>query len=181
MFRFITLLFGIKRSVKDLKKRNKEYLSMMLTELKSLSDAELFDAAFARTTAKVDKYEDIVAGVNSLTGAERTFYVASYYEMEVNNGGLCQFFVNSSRKVAPQLADSLSEIGAVRHKELFESFIEANAINIHDLSSFVIKNVREYEAQAKRYPFDDFDNAFYDLPPIQERLVPYIREHISDF
>lgn len=181
MFRFIKLLFELRRSIKELKQRDQAYQSMAPDELMTLPDVELFNAVFARTIAKVNKYTDTVAGVNALHGAEKAFYVASYFEMEVNNGGLCQFFVNSSREVAPQLADALSEIGAVRHRELFESFVEKNAINIHDLSSFVIDSIDEYGTQAKRYPFDDFDNAFYSLPPIQELLVPYIREHISEF
>lgn len=181
MFQFIKSLFGLKRAVKDFEKRNQEYLSMTTSELKELPEEELFDAALARTEAKVDKYEDIIDGVNSLTGAERTFYVTSYYEMEVNNGGLCQFFINSSREIAPELVDRLSEIGAVEHKALFESFINENAIDVNDLSSFVIDDVDEFETQAERYPFDDFDNAFFDLAPIQELLVPYLKEHISEF
>lgn len=181
MFRFLKFLFQFRRNFKEMLQRNLEYLSMAPAELAALPDAELFDAVYARTMAKVETYTDIAAGVNVLNGAEKAFYIAASFDMEVNNGGLCQFFVNSGREIAPQLADALSEIGAVRHRELFESFVEANAINIHDLSSFEVEDVHQYEAQAKRYPFADFDNAFSALPPVQELLMPYIREHISDF
>ncbi len=37
--------------------------------------------------------------------------------MEVNNGGLCQFFVNSSREFAPDLSAALDAIGALEHKK----------------------------------------------------------------
>ncbi len=174
-------LFGIVGTVKEIEKRNNDYISMTSAELEALTDEDLFDAAWARTCAKVYNYENLLDGINSLTGAEKTFYIAEYYEMEVNNGGLCQFFVNSSREVAPYLDECLSETGAEEHKALFNSFITENKINIYDLSSFIIDDTAEYEYQTERYPFDDFDNAFYELTPIQEYLIPYIRNHISEF
>ena len=149
--------------------------------LKSLSDDELFSAVLDRTESKVDKYENISDGVKSLSGVQRIFYVSSYYEMEVMNGGLCQFFVNSSRDVAPELSECLDAIGADEHKKLFDSFIKDNNIDVHDLSSFIIDDVSEFETQNNRYPFDEFDNAFYELKPIQDLLIPYIKEHISEF
>ena len=178
---FFKAFFGLWRSVKETKKNQKQYLSMSSKDLKSLSDDELFSAVLCRTESKVDKYENIIDGVKTLTGAERVFYVTSYYEMEVNNGGLCQFFVNSSREVAPELSECLGIIGASEHKQLFDSFISDNGINVGDLSSFIIDDVAEFEAQTKRYPFEDFDNAFYELKPIQDQLIPYIKDHISEF
>lgn len=184
MFGFFKSLFKKKSlayAIKDFEKRNKQYLSMPISELEALTDYELFTAALARTEVKVNEYEDIIAGVNSLHGAQKPFYITAYYEMEVNNGGLCQFFANSSREIAPQLIDCLNELGATEHKQLFESFVTNNAINVNDLSSFIIDDVNEFESQTERYPFDEFDNAFYELSPIQDLLVPYIREHISEF
>ena len=178
---FFKSIFTLFHSVNDAKKNQKRYLKMSSDELRQLSDEELFNAVLGRTEAKVDKFDAITDGVKALTGAERVFYVASYYEMEVNNGGLCQFFVNSSREVAPYLAECLGAIGANDHKKLFEDFISDNGIDLCNLSSFVINDADEFEKQNERFPFDDFDNAFYNLTPIQDLLIPYIREHISEF
>lgn len=152
-----------------------------MQDLSFLSDDELFDAVLEKTEAKVDQFSDYVEGVRALSHAEQVFYVTSLYEMEVNNGGLCQFFVNSSREFAPLLAGFLDEIGAGEHKALFETFIKENDIDVSDLSSFIIDDMDEFEAQAGRYPFDDFDDAFYALEPIEALILPYIRAHISEF
>ena len=159
----------------------RRYIEMPSSELSRLADDELVEAVFARTGSKVDRFDSITDGINSLTHAERIFYVASYYEMEVNNGGLCQFFVNTSRCLAPMLADCLDEISASDHKALFERFVQYNEIDVNDLSSFLIDDANDYPAQTERYPFDAFDSAFYELKPIQELLPSYVRSHISEF
>lgn len=168
-------------SIKENKARQKRYVAMSSSEFGLLTENELFEAALARTEAKVDKFEEIIDGVMALPHAQQVFYVTSYYEMEVNNGGLCQFFVNSSHVVAPFLSKYLNEIHAEEHKRLYDSFISNNQIDVNNLTSFIINNANEFEAQNQRYPFDDFDNAFYELRPIQEMLVSYVKEHSDEF
>ncbi len=99
----------------------------------------------------------------------------------MNNGGLCQFFVNSSRVVAPELSDALEVIGALEHKKLYDHFIAENHMNVKDLSSFEIDDVNDFEAQTKRYPFDEFDDNFFDLNPICDYLSKYVKENIGEF
>ena len=178
---FFKELKKIKKSIDEFRQNQSRYVDMPSSELSRLTDDELFEAAAARTANKVDRFESITDGINSLTHAERVFYAASYYEMEVNNGGLCQFFVNASRVLAPMLADCLDEISASDHKALFERFVQDNGIDVNDLSSFRIDDINDYPAQTERYPFDAFDRAFYELKPIQELLPSYVRSHISEF
>ena len=94
---------------------------------------------------------------------------------------LCQFFVNSSRAVAPFISDYLGLIGAKEHKALFDGFLAKTGIDLTDLSSFAIRRIRDFEKQAKRYPFDEYDDKFYTLPSLQEPLTAYIREHLNEF
>ena len=104
--------------------------------------------------------------------------------MEVQNGGLCQFFVNSSRDVAPYVVESLNEIGAINYKILLSNFVEEHNINLSDLDSFMIEEVEEFEAQTKRYPFDDFDDKYYELyekEPLEDLLISYAKKHLEDF
>lgn len=181
MFEFLKTIRQASKAAKEYQKRQEHYLKMPPEALKSLSDSELFEAVLARTEKKVCNYDKLLDGLHSLSGPEQVFYITSYYEAEVNNGGLCQFFVNSSREVAPLLSECLDEISASEHRKLFEDFILTNRINVNDLSSFVIQDIKEYESQTKRYPFDDFDNAFFALTPIQEILPSYIRKHLAAF
>lgn len=181
MFKTIKMIVEYSRAKKEDDKRRRQYLRMSQEELKALPDDALFDALTARTEAKLIKIGDPFDGVNSLSDAEKVFYIASYYEMEVNNGGLCQFFVNSSRKLAPQLLGCLREIGADEHAKLFETFVADNGIDVNELSSFAVSSYEEYEERCSSYPFDDFDNKFYELTAITDLLIPYVREHISEF
>ena len=181
MLGFFKELKKIEKAMDEFMQNQRRYLDMPSSELTSLTDDNLFEAVTARTSNKVDRFESITDGIDSLTHAERVFYVTSYYEMEVCNGGLCQFFVNASRCLAPMLADCLGEISAFDHKALFERFVQDNGIDVNDLSSFLIDDVNDYPAQTERYPFDDYDRAFYKLKPIQELLPSYIRSHISEF
>ena len=45
----------------------------------------------------VDGFDAWEEGVNSLNSSQKLFYCVNWLETEVNNGGLCQFFVNSRR------------------------------------------------------------------------------------
>lgn len=173
------------RSKKGPKNDPNHYMSISSNDLVSLSNEELFSAVLKRVESNSGNYQHIIDFVNSLSGADRVFYLTSYYEVEVLNGGLCQFFVNSSREIAPELAQCLAAIGAEDHKNLFESFVRDNTIDVCDLSSFIINDgdddIRGFKIQRNRYPFDEFDNAFFELRPIQDYLADYIRAHISEF
>jgi len=101
--------------------------------------------------------------------------------MEVNNGGLCQFFVNSSRMVAPLVSEYMGIIGAADHKKLYDDFTSKYGIDLNDLSSFDIEEAAEFEEQNQRYPFDEYDDAFYDMEPLETYLKKFIRENVKDF
>ena len=161
--------------------KTKKYLALTLPELNELPDDELFDAVLRRTEHIVDGFEDIKEGINALNESQKIFFSVNYLEIEVNNGGLCQFFVNSSRIVAPYVSEYMGVIGANEHKKLYDDFINENKIDLNELSSFDIKSIRDYEKQTKRYPFDDFDNAYYELKPLEGYLTEFAKAHIEDF
>lgn len=171
----------LKKSIEESKEKEILYLNMSNEDLASLSDDELFEAVLYRTEHRVDGFDEWEEGVNSLNNTQKIFYSINWLEVEVNNGGLCQFFVNSSRIVAPYISEYMSIIGANEHKELFDKFITDNSIDLSNLSSFVIDDVDEYEKQTERYSFDDYDDIFYEMKPLEVYLKKFAREHIEDF
>ncbi len=171
----------LKKNMRETAENEKRYLEMNAEDLSVLSDDELFEAITARTDSKVDRYNECEGGVNSLNSSQKIFYSVNWLEMEVNNGGLCQFFVNSSRIVAPFVSAYMGIIGAVDHKKLFDDFISKHGIDLNDLSSFDIEEVAEFEEQNQRYPFDEYDDAFYDMEPLETFLTKFIRKNIKDF
>lgn len=160
---------------------NEKYIKMSGSELLQLTDDELFFAVLTRTEIIVSFKEDLSYGFNSLNKEQKIFYAVNYLESEVNNGGLCQFFVNSSRIVAPLVSEYMGIIGATEHKKLYDNFIEKHQINTYDLSSFDIETWEGFQAQYARYSFYEYDDAFYKLEPLQNYLVSYVKKHVEKF
>lgn len=159
------------------------YLDMSTEDLSALSDDELYEAVIFRIDSKVNEYDDIEEGINSLSYTQKVFYSVSYLEMEVNNGGLCQFFVNSSRYVAPYVSEYMGVIGAIDHKKLYDGFVIRHTIDLDGISS-VKESDRPtdyYYSLYKKYPFSEYDDAFVKLIPLKEYLVKYIRENLNEF
>lgn len=117
--------------------------------------------------------------INRLTDDEKVFFVLYLFNMEVQNGGLCQFFVNSTSIYAPLISDYLDKVGARDHKLLFDDFVKNNKIDLNDLSFFDFEDLSEYETKANAYPFDDFDDALYDLVDLEEFLQTFAETNLQ--
>ena len=183
-FKNIKLIFNIFKEgtklVKEMKRQQKRYRTMSTDELALLPDDALYSAVYSRIEDKMD-YADQEKSYSVFSQPQKVVYALHILEGEVNNGGLCQFFVNSSRMYAPYISDYLALICAEEHRNLFDSFIQKYKIDVRDLDSFRIQRTEDYEQQTKRYPFDEFDEAFYALPSLEQPLCIYIRENISFF
>jgi len=163
---FFELLFGDKMI--------KRYREMSTEELSALSDDELFTAVFHRTEkAMKDCFGN---GIDKGTANDNQiiFFSINVFNGEMENGGLCQFFVNSSRSFARMLSNALDEIGATAYSELYDRFLEDNGIDPDDLSVFDIHDASEYESRAAMYPFENFNSAYAALQesdPLKKHLT----------
>ena len=167
------ILGAILSNMKNMKKA-KKIRAMSKDELLSLSDEDFFDAIECVC-------EDAVFDINApgINEEQKLVYSLNRFEAEVNNGGLCQFFVNSSSECTPYISKALELIGADEIKTAFDKFIFDNNINVNDLSSFKISEIDEYEAQTQRYDFDSFDNNFYKDENFHKKIVDYSRKNIE--
>lgn len=114
----------------------------------------------------------VLAALESSPEKQRVCTVLNCFDMEVMNGGLCQFFVNESRFYAPYVSECLEIIGADEVNSAFMNFVAENGIDLNDLSSFRSATLEEFSARYKRYPFDDFDHVYYSRP--EETSVSYL-------
>ena len=160
---------------------DQRYIRMSASELLELADEELMYAVWTRTAYAMIDIEDFAEAFGDLNEEQRLVYAVYHLDMEVNNGGLCQFFVNYSRITAPLLSEYLGAIGAVDHQELYDAFIERHQIDTSDLSSFDCETAQDFGAQYERYPFEEYDEAFGELKPLSQYLAPFIKEHIEKF
>ncbi len=143
-------------------KKKKEYKTF--DELYS----EILDKAYNEVTQDDD--------LALLTHKEQIFFVLSIYEMEISNGGLCQFFVNSSRAYAGLIIDFLRELGALEHLKLYQDFVLNNNIDLENLDVFDIDELEEFKDKNDMYPFDEFDDSFYELKPLCEYLEEFMNK-----
>lgn len=162
----------------DAQNKNKELHG---EDLLSLSDDEIFDAIYYQNLDITENAEDTEDELALFSGARRIVYILNLYDAEVQNGGLCQFFVNSSRAVAPYVAEALEVVGAKEHLAHFTEFVDTNQINTSDLSSFMVRSTRGFIKQTKRFDFDAFDEKYYGLPALQEAVISYIKANINEF
>ncbi len=167
------ILGVIFRNFKNMKKA-KQFRTMSEEEWLRLDEEDFYDAVLCVCN---DAVYDIKA--DDLTQEQINVYSLINFEIEVNNGGLCQFFVNSSRECAPYLSRALETIGAFEMKELFDSFVSQNAIDLNNLESFVINSIDEYNAQTERFDFDLFDDKFYENTDLHGQIIAYAKKNIS--
>ena len=167
------ILGAIIYNFKNMKKAKK--LRLIGKEgLLALEDEEFYDAIECIC-------EDAVYDINdtSINDESKTVYSLLKFEAEVNNGGLCQFFVNSSSECAPYLSKALSAVGAQDLKTLFDNFIAENHIDVNDLSIFKISDVDEYEEKIELFDFDQFDDQFYENEDFHQQIINFAKKNID--
>ena len=150
-------------------------------KLLELPDDQLFEAVYFYNLDLIESYPDEVTALSQISPERRVVYILSIFDMELQNGGLCQFFVNSSRFLAPYVDECLKTVGAEKHRKLFAEFVTNNQIDLNNLDAFKISAVEEYAAKTERYDFDAFDNSYYELSPLQNFIVAYVKANISEF
>jgi hypothetical protein len=160
-----------------------KYKSMSIEDLLALNDEELVYAVVERID---DRYDNPIYGAghdSRMSEVERNVQAVFLFDLEYQNGGLCQYFVNSSRTTAPYLAEALRMVGADKCAEIYQSFLHENSIDPNDLDRFRCIKVDEYATKINLYPFSEVDlklqQSFADEDP-NKKLAAYVRAHISD-
>ncbi len=164
-----TILFNMKNM-----KKAKKIRAMGKEQILNLDDEQFFDAINCVCEDAVFDIKDSI-----IPQKQKLLYSLIEFEMEVNNGGLCQFFVNSSRECAPYISEALNEIGATDLRKLYDSFIAVNDIDVNNLSSFISNDIEEYQAQTERFDFDSFDDKFYEYENLHQQIIDYARKNIE--
>lgn len=120
------------------------------------------------------------------------FYLitASIFDIEMQNGGLCQFLVNEGNFHGPMLVDALCAFGAEHHGRMIAEFCKENGIDLSNLQELLPENVdpycmtENYLELLNKYPFDEFDKAYFEIDrecPLEGILGEYIRKNILQF
>lgn len=148
------------------------------------SGKEVFNSAYIKLAKQIDDYYEQLNKDDKEKYDEykRIIEVTELYYDEVMNGGLYQYFANSSRIDAPKLSECLKEVNAKKHKRHFDNFIKKNKIDVNELSSFIAADVDEYLEKCKNYPFEEFNIKFYeidDCESLNDLINEYARKSFS--
>lgn len=163
------------KALAEMDRQNAAYASMTQTELEMLSDNDLISAALYRTDKKLDallgkkKKGTPVEWSSQLSGAPRIAYILSYFESDLQTGGL-EYFFRRNGGFAPMVSDCLNAIGAQEHLTLYNNFISAHGHDLHHMA--LIESHEE---------ITEFDRAYAQLSPMEPLLAPYLRTHLSEF
>ena len=116
---------------------------------------------------------------SSMSPERQAAYTAACLELEVMNGGLCQFFANCPDCV-PYVPEALSAIGAEDHRKLYEDFLSATGIDPLD-PVFQTEDMDAFSRLYELWSWEDFDDVYLSLTPIPELLEAYVKSNPDAF
>jgi len=91
----------------------------------------------------------------------QNLYLAAILDMEIQNGGLLQYFANCGPESAARVSESLRAIGLESIAALYDAFLSDHQIDPNDLSAFSCETAEDFSALYRRYPeADAFDDAY---------------------
>ena len=163
------------RAMSEMDRQNAAYASMTTAELAQLSDDDLISAALYRTDKKINsllgkkKKGKPAEWAELLSGAQRTVYIISYFESDLQSGGL-EYFLVRNGAFAPIVSRCLEEVGAEAHRALYDDFFSTYGSKLSHAA------ILEYHEEIVL-----FDRAYSELPPIEPIISPYLRAHLEEF
>lgn len=160
----------LKKSVKESAELSNKYLQMTDEEVLAFADDDICDAIYERIGNKAEK----AGNFNSLSKYQLAFFIVYEFDMEIQNGGLCQYLCNSTGEKSNYVEYSLKTLSFDKTAELFSQFVKDNNIDLNCFDEDV-----DYDELLEKYDFDKFDDAYYELyeeEQIYNRMVEFARE-----
>ena len=116
--------------------------------------------------------------VEKLTEPQRHFYFNQCWEIEVNNGGISQYFFNSSGRYAHQTVDSLKLIGASHSAKILQKAIDKFPDKTVPQDDEKRAEILEQIEEKNNEVWDKLEDRFYDYLDDLNRLnINYITQH----
>ena len=119
------------------------------------------------------------AGFALLPTWEQSLFIVLIMDMEIQNGGLAQFFWNNGSVYASLVPDALEEIGLEDVKKLYEDFIQDNGITMEEIDALRETDPTMTEIYT-RHPFDEFDYRYMEIwakTDLNQRFLDFAAQH----
>jgi len=122
------------------------------------------------------------ANLDALTEAERTLYITTVLEAEVNNGGFDQYFFNSSGNSANEAAEEFRKIGAFRIAEICEKAVSVFGGKVPVDWEERQERLEELDEDMLEEVLGECDDAFYEYEDDLDALrYAYVMKHREQF
>lgn len=117
----------------------------------------------------------------NLTEVQRNFYLNQQFEMQVNNGGISQYFFNAG-KFAHETVESLKAIGALKTAAILQSAIDKfpgkRIPKDYDEREEALEAIEESDDEI----WEEQEDAFFAYEENLNRLnLDYIRRNLDNF
>lgn len=133
-----------------------------------LSNVDIYAEAVERIHKKISENTSLKYKLAKLSLPERILYVLDEFDSEIQNGGINQYFINSSRMNAHLVSGYLEKINALDQKLLFDEFVYNCQIDFDNLD-----NLGELDDEV----CDQFDEYYYDLNSLMDLLIEFIKNY----
>lgn len=137
-------------------------------DISHMSDSELYDALIRKYYVNLSH-----ADIPNMSNVQIAAAVCLALDMEVNEGGLCQFYFNCPYFLH-DLPACLELLGAVETRRSFEQFIADNQIDLNDQHRDI--SIQAYLELYEKYPWEDFDTPYCD-GEVYRCLIAFARLH----
>ena len=139
---------------------------------------ELYDQLLSLTAGPADdpSFDELAQSVQAL-------YVAAFYDAEIMNGRLSQFFCNGGDAFGARAAESLRRLGLVEMAEQYEGYLRGHTLTPAFLPANPQNTASEAAEMSARYPSDSFDEKYVQLwraLDFSGRLLLYANEHFAE-
>ena len=133
-----------------------------IDEIWKIEEKENFVVEMDKYIAEKCKYVD---DMKTLNDEQRVLYITQALEMEVNNGGIAQFFFNSDGYFGNELVSSFEKIGAIKTAEICKKAISIYGDKVptdRDEREDVLTPDDEKEEERIEEILNECDDAFFE-------------------
>lgn len=109
----------------------------------------------------------------------RNMYTLLWFDTEMQNGGLGEYFFNVSNITMDYLEKALEDVKALELFKEYKRFMENNNV-IEAINNINKRSVEEYSEFMSKFDFSNFNN-LYEKIDLRLFMANYIRENIVDF
>ena len=110
---------------------------------------------------------------------EQSLYIVLILDMEIQNGGLAQFFWNNGALYVSLVPDALTETGLEDVRALYEAFLRENGITLEEIDALRETDPTVTEIYT-RHPFDEFDYRYMEIwakTDLNQRFLDFAAQH----